>query len=134
MGHPAVCSISIIKVKGAQADASRRWPSRAHGIFCFFACFLLKTPPSKETCAWRTDEAEKRHPSEDQSDEGDGNHEGNELVGHVKFLLDSSKIFLGILLGFLLGFLLDLTGRGLTIEREDSFGDGGLPVFRACRL
>src|ERR1700731_3076452 len=84
-------SVSIIKVK-AQANAPRREWSSARGVFCFFICVLLTTP-FKETCAGRADEAEKRHPDEDQSDEGGDNHDDNEFVGHVQFLLNFFGIF-----------------------------------------
>ena len=70
------------------------------GFCCFFVCVLLKTPPFKETCAWPTDEVdevEKRRPGEDQSDEGDGDHEGDEFVRHGSFSWITTGISAGIL-------------------------------------
>ena len=45
----------------------------------------MKTPPFEKARAGRTDEFEQRHPYKEQGDDGDGNEEGNDVIGHGIF-------------------------------------------------
>jgi hypothetical protein len=57
------------------------------GLFFAHALFssLLRTQPFKIAPAWRTDEVEQRHPNEEQGDDGEGNNESDDFVGHGIF-------------------------------------------------
>jgi hypothetical protein len=48
------------------------------------ACGLLfgETPPLQEASAGRTDEVEEWHPCEEQSDDGESDDKGKDLIGH----------------------------------------------------
>ena len=47
-----------------------------------FGDFFLKTTAFEKAPTGRTYEFQKRHPNEEEGDDGDGNEEGNNFVGH----------------------------------------------------
>src|SRR5258708_1164724 len=40
------------------------------------------TPAFEKARAWRTDEVEQRHPNKTEGDDGDGNEDGSDFIGH----------------------------------------------------